>query len=46
MVEDYGIKVIGSEEKEKFSREKLQAAAHRNENDSLLPQESICEGED
>lgn len=41
-----GVKVIRFENKADFSREKLQVAASRNEDDSLLLQESSCEGED
>lgn len=41
-----GVKVIRFENKPDFSREKLQVAASRNEDDSLLLQESGCEGED
>lgn len=41
-----GVKVIRFENKADISREKLQVAANRNEDDSLLLQESGCEGED
>lgn len=45
-MEVFGVKVIRFENKADFSREKLQVAASRNEDDSLLLQESGCEGED